>query len=53
METTLNEAEKELNGLKLITLGVFSNNPAAIKMYQNFGFKEFFKAKGSSGSIII
>ena len=39
LDLTISEAEKNLKGLKIITLGVFENNPQAIKMYEKRGFK--------------
>lgn len=41
MELVLKEAIENLPQLKIVTLGVFSNNLLAIKMYRKFGFKEF------------
>lgn len=41
MELVIEEAEKNLTGLEIITLGVFSNNDLAKKMYQKFGFVEY------------
>lgn len=41
METVLKEAEKQLPDLRVITLGVFPNNPIAVSMYEKFGFKEY------------
>lgn len=41
MELVIKEAKKNLPQLKIITLGVFSNNLLAIKMYQKFDFEEF------------
>lgn len=41
MEKVLEEAEKTLRDLKIITLGVFSSHPMAIKMYKTFGFQEY------------
>lgn len=41
MEYILKEAEKNIPQLRIITLGVFSNNPIAKKMYEKFGFKEY------------
>lgn len=41
MKLTLEEAEKQLPQLRLITLGVFGDNPLAHKMYLNFGFQEY------------
>ncbi|MBI2028930.1 GNAT family N-acetyltransferase [Candidatus Gottesmanbacteria bacterium] len=41
MHKVLDEAVEDIPQLKIITLGIFANNPAAFKMYENFGFKEF------------
>lgn len=41
MEIVLSEAKKHIPELEIITLGVFANNPQTIKMYENFGFKEY------------
>lgn len=41
MEQVLKEAKKNLPQLKIVTLGVFSNNLLAIKIYKKFEFKEF------------
>lgn len=41
MTHVLEEAEKNLPELKIITLGVFSDNDLAYEMYEKFGFKEF------------
>ncbi len=40
-KTAINEAIKLLNGLEIITLGVFSNNPIAYSLYQKMGFIEY------------
>jgi RimJ/RimL family protein N-acetyltransferase len=40
MDLTLAEGEKNLHGLKIITLGVFANNPIAKKMYEKKGFQK-------------
>ncbi len=40
MEKIIDEAKKNLDDLKIIRLSVFANNPVAIKMYEEFGFKE-------------
>lgn len=40
MELVLDEAVRTIERLKIITLGVFANNPLAIKMYEKFGFVE-------------
>lgn len=39
-ELNISESEKNLKGLRLITLGVFSNNLLAQQMYKKFGFTE-------------
>ncbi len=41
MEKTLEEAERNIIGLKIITLGVFANNPIAKAMYERMGFVEY------------
>ncbi len=41
MKLTLSEAKKRLRGMKIITLGVFANNPRAIGLYKKFGFRKF------------
>lgn len=41
MKLTLKEADKNLPKLRIITLGVFSDNALAQKMYEKFGFKEY------------
>ena len=41
MQLVLAEAKKELADLKIITLGVFGDNPNAENMYKSFGFKEY------------
>ena len=41
MKFILEEAEKNLPQLKLITLSVFANNIIAQNMYKNFGFREY------------
>lgn len=41
MEKTLEEAQKNMSELKIITLGVFSNNPVAKTLYEKMGFKEY------------
>jgi len=40
MEKAIEEAKKNIVGLEIITLGVFSDNPIAKKMYEKMGFKE-------------
>jgi len=41
MKLTLEEAKRNLKGLKIVTLNVFVNNPAAMSLYKKFGFKKF------------
>lgn len=41
MKVVLEEAEKVLPDLKLVTLGVFGENTLARDIYKSFGFKEF------------
>ncbi|MFZ2205989.1 MAG: GNAT family N-acetyltransferase [Microgenomates group bacterium] len=43
MEQTLREAATSIDGLKIIELGVFANNPVAKKMYEKMGFVEYGK----------
>ncbi len=47
----------EILGMKRITLGVFANNPAAVKCYESIGFKPFgnhddFEYKGQKWDCI-
>ena len=41
MELVFEEAENNLHGLEIVTLGVFDNNPIAKEMYERFGFLEY------------
>lgn len=41
MKKTLEEAEKNIPALRIIILGVFSNNPVAKSMYEKRGFIEY------------
>lgn len=41
MGLTLEEAKRNIKGLKIITLNVFTNNPVALNLYKKFGFKKF------------
>lgn len=43
MEMTLKEAKMEMPALKIVTLGVFSKNSIAKRIYEGFGFKEYGK----------
>jgi ribosomal protein S18 acetylase RimI-like enzyme len=43
MVQVMGEAKKNLPNLKIIVLGVFANNPIAIELYKEFGFKEYGK----------
>ena len=41
MQFVLEEAEKNIPQLRIITLGVFGNNSRAKSIYEKFGFKEY------------
>ncbi len=41
MEMVLREAEENIPQLRIITLGVFANNPHAYEMYKKFGFIQY------------
>lgn len=41
MQLVLEEAEKNIPQLRIVTLGVFEDNPLAKNMYEEFGFKEY------------
>lgn len=43
MDLAIKEAEKEMTNLKIITLGVFSKNSIAKRIYEGFGFVEYGK----------
>jgi ribosomal protein S18 acetylase RimI-like enzyme len=43
LQLVLEEAEKNLPNLRIVTLEVFANNPIAQEMYKKFGFQEFGK----------
>ena len=43
IKLVIDEAIKNLPQARIITLGVFGNNPLAMGMYKKFGFKEFGK----------
>jgi len=38
---TIEEAKRNLNGLKIVTLNVFVNNQIAMNLYKKFGFKKY------------
>ncbi|MCX6730246.1 MAG: GNAT family N-acetyltransferase, partial [Candidatus Roizmanbacteria bacterium] len=40
MNKVIEEAQKNIIGLQIITLGVFGNNPVARQLYEKMGFKE-------------
>lgn len=40
MEVIVKEAEEKMPKLKIVTLGLFGDNPRACKIYENFGFVE-------------
>ena len=41
LETLLNEGKKNLKGMEIVKLTVFSNNARAISLYKKFGFEEY------------
>ena len=41
MQLVLEEAEKNIPQLRIVTLGVFGDNPLAKSMYEKFGFQEY------------
>lgn len=41
MQIALEESKKNIEGMKIITLGVFANNPIAKKIYEKLGFVEY------------
>jgi len=41
MQKTIEEAQKNIPYLQIITLGVFSNNPVAKQLYIKLGLKEY------------
>ena len=48
MQSVLEEAKKNMPQLRIVTLGVFGDNPLAKSMYEKFGFKEYGRLpKGS------
>ena len=46
MDLVIKEAIKNINGLKIIKLGVFSNNSIAQKLYKKMGFIEYGRLPG-------
>lgn len=41
MRKVIEEAQKNITGLQIITLGVFGNNPVAKQLYEKMGFREY------------
>ena len=41
LQTTIEEAIKQLPQMKIIELSVFANNPVAIELYRKLGFTEY------------
>ncbi len=41
MALAIEEAARNIKGLRMITLNVFANNPVAMKLYKKMGFKKF------------
>lgn len=41
LELALSEASDNIEGLRMVTLGVFANNGVALNIYKRFGFKEY------------
>lgn len=41
LEMAISEASKHIDGLRIITLGLFANNGVAKKLYERFGFQEY------------
>lgn len=41
LKTMLKQAHTTIPQLKIVELSVFANNPAAINLYEKYGFKEF------------
>ena len=48
MQTVLEEAIKNIPQLRIITLGVFGDNPLAKSIYEKFGFKEYGRLPNGS-----
>ncbi len=46
MTKVLEEAQRRLSNLKIVTLGVFGDNYLAYSMYKKFGFEEFGRLHG-------
>lgn len=46
LEKLISEADKNLDGMKLITIDVFSINKPAITLYRRFGFIEYGRLPG-------
>ena len=41
MQSLLDEAENYIPQLRIITLGVYEDNPPALEMYKKLGFQEY------------
>lgn len=46
MRTVIEEAKARLEGVRLVTLTVFGNNPNAIRLYEKVGFVEYGRLPG-------
>lgn len=45
LKLTLKEAEEQIKDMRIVTLGVFSNNQVAKKLYEKMGFVEYGNLK--------
>ena len=46
LETVIAEAERRLDGMRIIELGVFANNDVAYRLYKEHGFIEYGRMPG-------
>jgi ribosomal protein S18 acetylase RimI-like enzyme len=46
METVMDEAERQIPTMRLVTLEVFGNNPGARVLYERHGFEEYGRLPG-------
>ncbi len=46
MELVIKEVEENIPHLRIVTLGVFANNPVARDLYEKLGFKEYGRLPG-------